>query len=290
MPPPGRRRLVRSVPGRREPRLAISRTGRYKAIVVGGISLMAVGVYLLSGLHADTELPVFWFWMFVTGLGIGPTMSAFTLIVQNSVPVQQLGVATSNLTFFRQIGGSVGLAVLGTLFAGSLRDQLPNQVKPVLTEMTATVPPAFQQQWAGFMSSFASGGATRLDLNEFTGVHQSFGAAIASGAAKAAEAQQAGATAAVNQLFAPFVGKLDHAFFEAFSLAVGQVFALGVGTTILAVVFSVLIPELPLRRTMGHAPAGAPGKTGAAAPGAPGIEPGHPGGHGETAPSTARPR
>ena len=48
--------------------------------------------------------------MFVTGVGIGPTLSVFTIVVQNAVPFSKLGVATSNLTFFRQIGGSVGLA------------------------------------------------------------------------------------------------------------------------------------------------------------------------------------
>ncbi len=246
----------------------ISRTGRYKAIIVGGIAVMTVGVFLLSGLHADTDIRVFWFWMFVTGLGIGPTMSAFTLIVQNAVPVQQLGVATSNLTFFRQIGGSVGLAVLGTLFATSLRDQLPGQIRPVLDEMTASVPPSFQQQWAGFLSSFGGSGTQSLDLNEFTGIHQSLGGAIASGAAKAVEAQQAGAGAGVTQLFAPYNGKLDHAFFEAFSLGMGQVFAFGIATTAGAVILSLLIREIPLRKTMGHAPAGAPARAAAGAPGA----------------------
>ena len=146
----------------------ISRAGRYKLIVVGGISLMTVGVYLLSNLRADTELPVFWAWMFVTGLGIGPTMSAFTLIVQNAVPIRQLGVATSNLTFFRQIGGSVGLAVLGTLFASSLRDQLPGQVKPIkLSSNEGALGPspralAAVQKAAESMHRYPDGGASEL--------------------------------------------------------------------------------------------------------------------------------
>ena len=63
--------------------------------------------------------------MFVTGIGIGPTFSVFTIIVQNAVPFQKLGVATGNLTFFRQIGGSVGLAIAGTVFGQALKDQLP---------------------------------------------------------------------------------------------------------------------------------------------------------------------
>ena len=71
---------------------------------------MAIGLFMLSHLEADTPMPVLWAWMFVTGLGVGPTFAVFTLIVQNSVPVERLGTATSNLTFFQQVGGTVGLA------------------------------------------------------------------------------------------------------------------------------------------------------------------------------------
>ena len=232
----------------------ISRTGRYWLIVVGGIAVMVVGIVLMSGIHADTPLPHFWAWMFITGVGIGPTMSAFTLIVQNAVPIQQLGVATGNITFFRQIGGSVGLAVMGTVFAGALTEQLPGQVRPVLQEMVANVPPAYQSQFGSLLSAFGSGGGVGLDLNQLTGVQQSFGGALSSGVAAAADAQQPGAGAAVTQLFAPFVGQLDQAFFEAFSLAIGQVFMFGVLTTVGALAMAALVRELPLRRTVGNAP------------------------------------
>jgi len=91
----------------------VSRTGKYKVIILAGIATMALGLFLLSGIRADTELAPLFLWMFIAGLGIGPTLSIFTIVVQNAVPVRSLGVATSNLTFFRQIGGSVGLALLG---------------------------------------------------------------------------------------------------------------------------------------------------------------------------------
>ncbi len=82
---------------------------------------MAVGLALMTQLRADTSLPVLWFWMFLTGLGIGPTLAVFTIIVQNAVPFEMLGVATANLTFFRQIGGSVALAIAGTIFGTTLQ-------------------------------------------------------------------------------------------------------------------------------------------------------------------------
>ena len=89
---------------------------------------MAVGLFMLTHLRADTPIPVLWAWMFVTGLGVGPTFAVFTLIVQNSVPVERLGTATSNLTFFQQVGGTVGLALTGTIFATTLAEELPRQL------------------------------------------------------------------------------------------------------------------------------------------------------------------
>ena len=56
---------------------------------------------------------------------MGPVLSVFPLVVQNSVPVREIGAATSNLSFFQQVGGSVGLAITGTLFATSMTRELP---------------------------------------------------------------------------------------------------------------------------------------------------------------------
>ena len=64
----------------------VSRTGRYKLLLTGALVTMAVGLFLLSNLRADTPIPLLWLWMFVAGLGVGPTFAVFTLIVQNSVP------------------------------------------------------------------------------------------------------------------------------------------------------------------------------------------------------------
>ena len=74
-------------------------------VILAGLAAMSVGLFLMSHIQADTQLPVLWVWMFITGLGIGPTLAVFTIVVQNAVPFSKLGVATSNLTFFRQIGG-----------------------------------------------------------------------------------------------------------------------------------------------------------------------------------------
>jgi EmrB/QacA subfamily drug resistance transporter len=224
--------------------LIVSRTGRYKVLIISGLVIMTVGIALMTQLRADTPLPILWIWMFITGVGIGPTLSVFTIVVQNAVPFQKLGVATSNLTFFRQIGGSVGLAISGTMFGQALKDQLPTQLGPVFAQIKAAAPPAFQSQFDQLQSSGGAG----LDLNNLTGVGQSFGTAIVDSIVKAVPPD---AAAGVKQLFAPFIGQLDAAFHQAFALGIGQTFLLAVGACVVAVLFALGMKDIPLRKTFG---------------------------------------
>jgi len=106
----------------------ISKFGRYKWLMVGGASLMLVGGFLLTHLTAGISDWVLWSWMLVLGLGLGPAMAGFTVVVQNAVPRTRLGVATSTLTFLRQIGASVGLAAAGTVFSSSFANRLPENL------------------------------------------------------------------------------------------------------------------------------------------------------------------
>ena len=90
--------------------LLISRLGRYKWLMTGGAVLMLVGGFLMTHITAGVNDWVLWAWMLILGLGIGPAMAGYTVVVQNAVDPSRLGVATSTLTFLRQIGASVGLA------------------------------------------------------------------------------------------------------------------------------------------------------------------------------------
>ena len=108
--------------------LLISRLGRYKwLLTISGVAAI-VGGWLLTHLTADVSDAALWTWMLVLGLGIGPTMAGYTVVVQNAVPLARLGVATSTLTFLRQIGGSVGLAVAGTVFSSQFESRLPDSL------------------------------------------------------------------------------------------------------------------------------------------------------------------
>ncbi|MFE6281840.1 MFS transporter [Streptomyces sp. NPDC057877] len=115
----------------------VSRTGRYKIHPILGCALCVAGMWLLSRLEADTPRLHYSVWMAVLGAGIGMVMPVLVLAVQNSVSPADLGTATSANNYFRQIGGSVGAAVFGTLFADRLTDALADE----LPARAGTAPP-----------------------------------------------------------------------------------------------------------------------------------------------------
>jgi hypothetical protein len=102
----------------------ITRTGRYKAWPIAGTAIATLGMWMLSSLDETTSSGVAAFHMLVLGLGLGMVMQVLVLAVQNAVPYDMLGVATSGSTLFRSIGGSLGTAVLGAIFSGRLAAEL----------------------------------------------------------------------------------------------------------------------------------------------------------------------
>ena len=102
----------------------VSRTGRYRAFPIVGTAIMTIGLFLLSRLSPETSTLEASAFMFVTGFGIGLVMQVLVVAVQNAVDYQELGVATSGNTLFRNIGSSVGTAIIGTIFATELASRL----------------------------------------------------------------------------------------------------------------------------------------------------------------------
>ncbi len=221
--------------------LVVARTGRYKWMTVGAIIVMGISTALMTQLRADTPLPVVWSWMFIAGLGVGPTFAVFTIIVQNAVPFHELGVATSNLTFFRQIGGTVALAIVGTIFGS----EFEHQFVPQLT--AAGVPPTVVD---GFSQASSSGA---LDFNKLTGVGD-LGASIL-----------ASIPAQVRPAIEPFISNIVFGIHQAFSLGVASTFWIGVGAAAIGAVAAAAMHELPLRRHLG-ATSGSPGQAAGQAP------------------------
>lgn len=106
----------------------ISRTGRYRVFPIAGCAVFTSGLYLLSLMDRATTGLMSGVYMFVLGVGLGMVMQVLVLAVQNSVDYRDLGTATSGVTFFRTIGSSVGVAVLGTVFTSQLTGQLATDV------------------------------------------------------------------------------------------------------------------------------------------------------------------
>lgn len=195
----------------------VSRTGRYRWLLFTALVMTALGLFLLSNMHADTPVPILWGVMFLTGLGVGPTFAVFILVVQNSVPVARLGTATSNLTFFQQVGGTVGLAITGTIFAATMAEQVPRQIA------AAEVTPELAQM-------MASGG---IGGDQLTGVGD-LGAAILGSVPEAARVQ-----------VEPFIPALVDAIYEAFTLATASTFSVGIVTALMAASLVLLLRDAP---------------------------------------------
>jgi EmrB/QacA subfamily drug resistance transporter len=98
----------------------ITRYGRYKVFPVAGTALMTIGLVLLAHVDAATGAWVLAAFMAVFGVGMGLVMQVLIIAIQNAVPYETLGVATSNATFFRQIGGCFGTAIFGAIYANLL--------------------------------------------------------------------------------------------------------------------------------------------------------------------------
>jgi EmrB/QacA subfamily drug resistance transporter len=101
-----------------------TRTGRYKIFPILGGAIMGAGMYLLTGLGISTTKTTSAIYYVVLGLGMGFLMQMVSLIAQNSVQQKDMGVASSARMFFQQIGGSLGVAAFGAVFARRLTESL----------------------------------------------------------------------------------------------------------------------------------------------------------------------
>jgi len=106
----------------------IARTGRYRIYPIAGTALTALGLALLAQMGPHTSTGTSAAFMVVLGFGLGMVMQVLILAVQNDVPYEDLGVATAGATLFRSIGGSLGTAALGAVFANRLVAELTSRL------------------------------------------------------------------------------------------------------------------------------------------------------------------
>jgi EmrB/QacA subfamily drug resistance transporter len=209
----------------------VARTGKFKILITGSMLVLAAGLFLMTNLRADTEVLVVWLWMLVAGLGVGPSFAIFTVVVQNSVVPRFVGIATASLTFFQQIGGTIGLTLAGTFLAENLAREIP-------ARMTANgVPNEIVQP---FSQSFAGGGQLQL-----TGTGD-LGAEILKNTPEQFRA-----------FVEPFIGAIVQSIHEAFALSIANALWVGIVAALIAAVFCLFLREVPMK-DMAGAPAPEP--------------------------------
>jgi EmrB/QacA subfamily drug resistance transporter len=204
----------------------VSRTGRYRPVILVGIGIMIVGQLLLTQLRVGVDGLALAGALFVAGLGVGPTFAVFTIIVQNAVPFKELGAATSDLTLFRQIGTTVGIALAYSIFRNNfswdlLRTEIVTAGAP--EQLVPATPPA------GF------------DIGQLTGVAADSGSFL-------------------TQIPAQFQAVFLEGFHSAFTIALANSIWLGVAAAVVALLAAFFLQEIPLRAGVGEAiaaPAGA---------------------------------
>jgi len=106
----------------------VSRTGRYKWLPIVGTSIVAVALALMSTMTPTLPIWILCSFLALMGLGLGMSMQILILIVQNSFPVREVGTATASNNYFRQIGASLGAAIVGSLFVARLTDLLAERM------------------------------------------------------------------------------------------------------------------------------------------------------------------
>jgi EmrB/QacA subfamily drug resistance transporter len=138
----------------------ISRHGRYRVFPIVGTLLMGVGLAACATLGVHTSIGLVIVYMLVVGAGIGALMPVLTIAAQNAVSREYLGVATSSVTLFRQIGGSIGVSLFGAIFvnrlAAEIAHRLPAGSAPATTDpatISALAPAVREPYIAGFAAA-----------------------------------------------------------------------------------------------------------------------------------------
>lgn len=193
--------------------ILISKLGNYKVFLIAGGVVLVVGYYLLQGMEYGDSQWHLTLAMVVIGFGLGLCMQVYTLVVQNVVPQNELGVATSAVQFFRNMGSTIGTAVLGTVMSSQMASAIQEKIQSLPKDDLAQLA-KMQQQGGGIDSSELE--SSVLDPSKLEKLPGFLADAIRSG-----------------------MGDAMH-----------QVFLTAVPFVIAALVLSLFIKQMPLRETL----------------------------------------
>lgn len=196
----------------------LSRTGKYKVLAIVSFAIGAIGAFMLAQMDASVSDGVVIRNMVITGLGIGVSMSLFTIITQNAFPFTKLGEVTASLQFFRSIGATIGVALLGTVMTNRYNAAFASNVPaPVAEQLTPEQMAALQNPQA-LMAPETAGAIQQM--------FDSFGAQG-------------------QELF----GQVMFAIRQSLATAITDLFVVTMVALILAMVACFFLKEIPLRKT-----------------------------------------
>lgn len=200
----------------------LSRTGKYRVLGVVGMIFLSGGMFLLSTMNVSTPIWQTIAFMMVMGLGLGVAMPLYNIVVQNAFPVSRLGVVTSAITFFRSIGGTVGLAILGAVVNNRFQGEIVAELQKRSPQVAAGMP-------AGFASNLTP--QALVNPQAIEGIKQAIGARVPA------------------QLVTPIVDAIVGAMKPALATATTEAFLIGGATLMIAIVATALLKEIPLRKS-----------------------------------------
>ncbi len=196
--------------------------GHYRLQGAAGIAILLVGIFLLSQMTTETSNAMALMNIIITGLGLGITLPLYLITIQNAVPHSVLGITTSTNTFFRTVGGAIGLAVGGSVMTNTFPAKFTEGLSP---QLTSIIPPDQLSAMAENPQALVSPDA----LTQLQGLFVNFG-----------------------EQGVMLLQSLVDTLRESLGLAIGQVFTVSFFILIAALVVSLFIKQIPLRTNHGE--------------------------------------
>ena len=249
----------------------VSRVGHYKRFMLGGNAILLLGIFLLSTMTAETGVGTVTLYMVLCGLGLGPALPLYPLAIQNAVRPREIGQATSASQFFRQIGGAVFAAIMGTVLAVTLVTSLHGPDSPMaalggtdtdglaeggLSRIAEVVHARFDAREATALAA--------LEGQEQTSIDDALAVLPAAAQARIMAASRDELPALVHTAFADAAEtttvRVTETVRTAFAEAITKIYRFLVFVVALGWIVTLFIPEIPLRTTFDYPaePAGSP--------------------------------
>ncbi len=204
----------------------MTKVGKYKGLAVTGLSVMAIGIFMLSTISIDTPIYLMITYLCVIGIGLGASMPVFSLTVQNAVSLRQLGVASASSQLFRSLGNTMGIGILGAIMGSRMSSRMKEMFADGSMDEATAVPPEQAEQLGQLMNPEILMDQPKL------------------------ETIQNGLPVELQSVAADIIITVKDVFSDALTLT----FLAGAGITVLAVIVAIFLREIPLVSAMDAKP------------------------------------